>query len=252
MPTSLIKFVSQSTLMADKVLVHVETHRVGRGQLFRNIILGSQDGIVNVLGIILGVAVSTHSTSIVLLAGLAATFAESISMAAVAFTASRAEQEHYESEVEREKYEMDNLADAERKEVEGIYRAKGFSGKLLKQVVDKICSDKKTWLETMMREELRLENPAASMTPLWQGVLVGGSAIIGSFVPLAPFFFLPVAESMLAAVAVSFALLFLIGAYKSQLTSGKWFSGGFELMVIGGVAALAGYAVGSLFQVQVS
>ena len=252
MVATLIKFVSQSILMADKALMHVENHRTGRGQLFRNIILGSQDGIVNVLGIILGVAVSTHSTSIVLLAGLAATFAESISMAAVAFTASRAEQEHYDSEVKREKYEMDHLADAERREIEDIYKAKGFSGKLLKQVVDKICSDKKVWLDTMMREELKLENPIASMSPFWQSVLVGGSAIIGSLVPLSPFFFLPIAESMIAAVAVSSGLLFLIGAYKSQLTSGKWLWGGLEMMLIGGTAAMAGYLVGALFQVPVA
>ncbi|MDD5171451.1 MAG: VIT1/CCC1 transporter family protein [Candidatus ainarchaeum sp.] len=238
--------------MADKAIVHAEKHRSGRGQLLRNIILGSQDGIVNVLGIILGVAVSTHSTSIVLLAGLAATFAESISMAAVAYTSSRAEQEHYDSEVKREKYEMDNLAEAERKEIEDIYKNKGFSGKLLKDVVDKICSDKRVWLDTMMREELHLANPIASMSPFWQGVLVGGSAIIGSFVPLAPFFFLPIAASMAAAVVVSSSLLFLIGAYKSQLTSGKWLQGGLEMMLIGGAAALAGYAVGALFQVPVA
>ncbi len=237
--------------MAGKA-VHAENHRIGRGQLLRNIILGSQDGIVNVLGIILGVAVSTHSTSIVLLAGLAATFAESISMAAVAYTSSRAEQEHYDSEVRREKYEMDHLADAERREIEDIYRAKGFSGKLLTQVVDKICSDKKVWLETMMREELKLDNPAASMSPFWQSMLVGGSAIIGSFVPLASFFFMPIAQSMAVAVAISFGLLFLIGAYKSQLTSGKWLRGGLEMLLVGGTAAIAGYLVGSLFQVPVA
>lgn len=233
-------------------MMHTENHRTGRGQLFRNIILGSQDGIVNVLGIILGVAVSTHAISIVLLAGLAATFAESISMAAVAYTSSRAEQEHYDSEVKREKYEMDNLADAERKEIEDIYRAKGFSGKLLKQVVDKICSDKRVWLDTMMREELKLENPIAAMSPFWQSILVGGSAMIGSFVPLTSFFFLPIMESMIAAVVVSSILLFLIGAYKSQLTSGKWLGGGFEMMLIGGAAAMAGYLVGLLFQVPVA
>ena len=41
-----------------------------------DIILGGQDGLVNVLGVILGVAAATSDPQIVLVAGLAATFAE--------------------------------------------------------------------------------------------------------------------------------------------------------------------------------
>ncbi|MFH1520790.1 MAG: VIT1/CCC1 transporter family protein [Candidatus Micrarchaeota archaeon] len=230
---------------------HVEQHRINQGAFFRNIILGGQDGLVNVLGIILGIAVATNSTSIVILAGLAAAFAESVSMAAVAYTASRAELEHYEAEVKREIYEMEHLSDREREEIVQIYRDKGFTGKLLDQVVDKICSNKKVWLETMMREELRLEDPREGMSPLKQGILVGVSAIIGSIIPLAPFFFFPVSLSILIALVISLALLFLFGAYKSHQTSGKWFHGGMELMLIGGAAALAGYIVGSLLHISV-
>src|SRR5437764_15094181 len=52
--------------------------------LLSDFILGSQDGLVNVLGVILGVAVASRNLSnplaIVLAGGLAATFAESILM----------------------------------------------------------------------------------------------------------------------------------------------------------------------------
>src|SRR5271157_4431070 len=92
---------------------HIESHRTDIGLLFRNIILGGQDGVVNVLGIVLGVATATNSTKIVLLAGLAATFAESISMAAVACTSTRADKEHYDSEVKRELEEIDTVPDIE-------------------------------------------------------------------------------------------------------------------------------------------
>jgi VIT1/CCC1 family predicted Fe2+/Mn2+ transporter len=231
---------------------HNENHSAGLGMIFRNIILGGQDGVVNVLGIVLGVATATNSTPIVLLAGLAATFAESISMAAVAYTSTRAEQEHYDSEVRRELKEIEAVPEAEREEIAEIYRAKGFSGKLLEQVVDKICSSKKVWLEVMMREELHLEDPSEGMSPFWQGMLVGFSAIVGSFVPITPFFFLSVADSLAPSLAASLGILFLVGAYKSKLTSGKWLRGGLELMLIGGSAALAGYLVGVLFQVPVA
>jgi len=64
----------------------------------RDIILGGQDGIVNVLGLVLGVASATNDPKIVIIAGLASTFAESISMGAVAYTSSEAEADFYKSQ----------------------------------------------------------------------------------------------------------------------------------------------------------
>lgn len=57
--------------------------------LLSNFILGSQDGLVNVLGILLGVSAATHNVTIILVAALAALGAESISMGAVAYFAVR-------------------------------------------------------------------------------------------------------------------------------------------------------------------
>jgi len=228
---------------------HVETHKVSRGALFRNIILGTQDGVVNVLGIVLGVATATNSSYLVLLAGLAATFAESLSMAAVAYTSSRAEAEHYKAELHRELDEMEQVPEKEREEIEQIFREKGFSGKLLKQVVNTICSDRKVWLKTMMRDELGLEDPTKGMSSFQQGVLVGVSSFIGSLIPITAFFFLPVAVATPIGLLASLIVLFGVGAYKSKLMSGKWLWGGLELMIIGGTAALAGYLIGDLFKV---
>lgn len=219
------------------------------GLIFRNVILGGQDGTVNVLGIVLGVATATNSTYMVLLAGLAATFAESISMAAVAYTSTRAEMEHYESEVAKQIKEVEDTPEKARHDLRVIYSGKGLSGKLLDQVVSAISSNKKAWIETMMREELRLTDPSEGMSPFWQGMLVGFSAIVGSFIPILPFFFLPVSDSIVPSLVSSLAALFLVGAYKSRRTSGKWLPGGIEVMVVGGAAAVSGYLVGVLFQV---
>ena len=60
------------------------------GSLLRDIILGGHDGVVNVLGLVLGVAAATADPRIILIAGLAGGFAESISMAAVAYTSTMA------------------------------------------------------------------------------------------------------------------------------------------------------------------
>jgi predicted membrane protein (TIGR00267 family) len=63
--------------------------------IIRDVILGGQDGLVNVFGVVLAVAAATQSRYIILISGLAAAFAESISMAAVAYTSGRAGEEYY-------------------------------------------------------------------------------------------------------------------------------------------------------------
>ena len=121
-----------------------------------DVILGGQDGLVNVLGVVLGVAAASADSRLVLAAGLAATFAESVSMGAVAFTSKRAQADFYESELEREKLEIAQIPEDEKEEVRQVYRNRGFEGELLEAVVTKIAGNKKIWLEVSVKEELGL------------------------------------------------------------------------------------------------
>ncbi|MCL5004126.1 MAG: VIT1/CCC1 transporter family protein [Patescibacteria group bacterium] len=214
-----------------------------------DIILGGQDGLVNVLGVILGVAAASQSPRLVIAAGLSATFAESISMAAVAYTSKRARADFYESEVNRETREMKDVPSQEVEEIRQIYRERGFDGPLLEEVVAKIVSNPKVWLEVMMREELKLE-PVAKSTLLASSVLVGASAVVGSLIPLLPFIFLPLRLSLFVSVFLAALTLLLVGAYKARQTVGKPLKSGLEMAVIGTVSALAGYLVGIIFKVS--
>ncbi|MBI4170374.1 MAG: VIT1/CCC1 transporter family protein [Candidatus Aenigmarchaeota archaeon] len=230
--------------------IHVERHRAGASSYIRDIILGGQDGLVNVLGVILAVAAATTSVKIVLIAGLAATFAESISMAAVAYTSTKAQKAHYQKELEREKWEIRNMPKEEEKEVHEIYYYKGFRGKLLDQIVRKITSNKKTWLQIMMREELGLSDDAES--PSKSAAVVGFSALAGSFIPLIPFLLLPVYEGMIISITLSVLVLFISGAIKAKVTVGSWLRSGTEMAAIGMGAAIIGYLIGAGFGVVLS
>lgn len=227
-----------------------EPHKRGYGSTLRDFILGGQDGLVNVLAIILGVATATSDIRIVLIAGLVATFGESVSMAAVAYTSTKAEHEYYRSEMEREKKEIREVPEEERREIRDIYRKKGFRGRLLNEVVNKITSDEKIWLKTMMTEELHLyeESP---VSPLKSAAIVGFAAILGSLIPLVPFMFLDIQSGVSASIIVSTAFLFLVGAVKAKITIGSWLKSGIELAAIGMAASLIGYAIGSVLGVVV-
>lgn len=229
------------------IKAHSETHNLGAGSTLREFILGCQDGVVNVLGIVLGVAVGTQSAGIVILAGLAATFAESISMAAVAYTSSKAAADFYKQQWKKELGEIHSKPEAEREEIRQIYREKGFSGEMLEKIVETICSNQKVWLETMMTEELHLSRDGHN--PLQQAVGVGISAFVGSLVPLFPFFLVPsvsLSTAILASLVFSALLLFAMGTYKGALTKENILKSGLEIAIIGLLAAAAGFLVGAL------
>src|SRR5260370_12197742 len=79
----------------------------GIGRSLRDIILGGQDGLVNVLGLVLGVAAATAQLRIILAAALAATFSESIAMAGVVYTSTLAERDYYLAMLAKEQKEVD-------------------------------------------------------------------------------------------------------------------------------------------------
>jgi hypothetical protein len=111
---------------------HERTDRHGRASRLSQIILGGQDGIVNTLGLLLGLVAADSSQNILLAGGLAATFAESISMMAVEYTSLLADRSFYKSEIEREKRHIQNVPSLERDEIREIYRNKGYSNLLFK------------------------------------------------------------------------------------------------------------------------
>ena len=222
---------------------HPEKHRNGGARL-RDFILGWQDGLVNVLGVTLGVATATQNIAIVIIAALAATFAESISMAAVAYTSFKAEADFYKSEVEREKREMREMPGEEVKEIRVIYHKLGFRGSLLNKIVKHITSNNKRWLNVMMEQELKMFPP--QVAPINTAIVVGISAIVGSLIPVIPFLFTGLQNAIWTSLVISTIVLFFVGVYKAKTTIGNPIRSGIEMAVIGMVAALAGFAIGAL------
>ena len=232
----------------NEVIHHVQTDPHRRASALSDFILGAQDGLVNVLGVALGIAAATNDARVVLVAGLATTFAESISMGAVAFTTTLADADLYQSEREREYRHIKEAPSLEKKEVRDIYAKKGFKGDLLERIVDMITTNQDVWVAVMMAEEHQL-SPVDRKTAFHAAWIVGLSAIVGSLIPIVPFMFLPVSTSMWLSVTVTALTLFAIGAYKARVTIGKPVRSGMEMMIIGTLSALAGYLVGVLLKV---
>lgn len=225
---------------------HHDPHR--HESRLSEVILGGQDGLVNVLGVILGVAAATQDVRIVIAAGLAATFAESISMGAVAYTSTLAEHDLYHSEREREHRHIHLAPEVEIEEIRDIYRKKGFEGETLEKIVEVITSNPDIWVNVMMSEEFQMTPPERSNAFI-SALIVGFSALVGSLIPLFPFFFWTVGSSIWISIVIAALTLFIVGVYKARITVGRPFRSGLQMAMIGTVSALAGYVVGLIFKV---
>src|SRR3989449_1164036 len=210
-------------------------------------ILGSQDGIVNVLGLILGLSAATRDVRIILVATLAALGAESIAMGAVAYTSTRARRRLYLSQALQERREMKEIPQTERDEVREILRGWGYRDADLEEIVERICRNPTAELEFMMSFELKL-SPVEAGAPRASAFLVGTATVVGHFIPLSPFFFVgsDVLRGAVLAVLLSAVALFGIGWYEAKITVGSWWREGLEMLVIGLGGGVAGYVIGRL------
>jgi vacuolar iron transporter family protein len=213
------------------------------GRLLREIVFGMNDGLISSLGFVAGASSAFEQTGPIIVAGLAAMVAGTVSMTIGGYLSVKSQREFYESEIRREVHEMTTMPAHEREEVRQLYRAKGFRGSDLERIVSHITSNRDTWLKVMMEEELGLF-PERDTKPLASAAYVGVSFALGAIVPLLPYFFLSPFASLLVALALSVAALFGIGAAKAQLTHRHWFGSGLEIMAFGLLAAAVGYVTG--------
>src|SRR5438105_3177173 len=194
-----------TTTTAAAMASHRERH--SQKNSLRDVILGGQDGLVNILGIILGVIAGGGSNTVLIAAGFAAAITESISMGTVGYTSTLSERDYYESERERESAEIETMPEAERQEIRDIYANKGFTGDLLDRVVDTIVSNRQTWLATMMDEELHLQ-PINKADILRSSFVITIATLIGHLIPLLPFLVLARGPAVILAIALSAGVLF--------------------------------------------
>ena len=222
---------------------HIERHQTETSAI-RDFVFGFGDGINTSLGIVAGVGGADISSNIIILAAIVAMFTGAKAMAVQNYLAVKSQRQILHSEIEREKWEMENVPDKERQEIEDIYKAKGFSGTELDMIVNKITSDKKVWLDTMLTEELKL-NLEVIGSPLKSALRMFGSFLIGGILPIIPYFFADGYVPLIIAIGTSLSASFVIGAIKSKIANLSIIKGGLEMAGLGTGIALIGYGIGS-------
>jgi predicted membrane protein (TIGR00267 family) len=228
----------------ERPMIGKEKHSTNNS--LRDVILGGQDGLVNMLGIALGVVAAGGSTHVLIITGVAAAITESISMGAVAYTSFGSDRDFYLAERKREQSEISSRPEEEREEIREIYAAKGFGGQLLDDVVSTITSNRETWVSTMMNEELHLQ-PVAQQSLVQSAVIVTVATLIGHLIPIVPFMVVARTPAIVLAIVLSAVTLFAVGVYSAKTLVGDWRKSGLQMVAIGLGAAALGFLIGRLF-----
>jgi VIT1/CCC1 family predicted Fe2+/Mn2+ transporter/rubrerythrin len=229
----------------DTILRRERWHVRGTGWI-GDAIYGVNDGLGAVFGIVSGMAGYTGGSEVVLAAGLAGTLASALSMGAGAYLASKSEREVYESEVAREKAEIEEDPHEELVELELFYQLKGFSPDEAHTMAERLQKEPRQFLRTLVHEELGLSEESFP-NPLRSTVSATVSTAVGGFIPIIPFFFTVGMPAVIASFIISTLAHFAVGASKALVTTRRWWASGLEMTVVGIIEAAITYGLGLAF-----
>ncbi len=235
--------------MAKTETRHTERVHTPQARSIRELVFGVNDGLVSVTGIIMGVTASRLAAHDIIISGLSAVSAATISMGLGAYLSTAAQNEYFLAERAREAYEVETVPDEERREVEAIYRNQGFSPEQVQALTDRVTADRERWIAFMMREELGILLDALD-SPWRNAWVMAAAVILGSMPPMLPYLIWSNTHTaMVLAITLAFVAAFALGAVKAKVAKGQWLRSGLQFVAVAAAAVLVGIAAGHLFRV---
>lgn len=222
----------------------------------REIVYGGSDGIVTTFAVVAGFAgasrgeiVSSLPVLTVLLFGLANLFADASSMALGNFMSTRADQDLYRKNKNKEHFEIKNNTRMEWLETVHILKEKGYIDEDARAMANLYQKNDKYWLDFMMSQELEMNN-AEKENPVITSFATATAFITFGLVPLIPYIFFR-DNPALFPISIAFTLgaLFLLGTLRLQVTRVHPLRSIGEIVLLGGTSAVIAYAVGSFFRI---
>ncbi|HFQ91865.1 MAG TPA: hypothetical protein ENK29_03200 [Chromatiales bacterium] len=216
----------------------------GGGGNLRAAVFGVNDGLVSNASLVMGVAGATHDHKLILMTGIAGMVAGAASMAAGEYVSVRSQRELYEYQIRLEREELEQYPEEEAEELALIYNARGVEMGRARRVAADLLKDPEHALDTLAREELGL-NPDDLGSPLGAAGFSFFSFSLGALIPLLPFLYGNATYPVVYTVVITLLSLFGVGALLSLFTGRGAARSGVRMMLIGGGAGIATYAIGA-------
>jgi len=228
---------------------HDEDHSSHRVGLLRAMVLGANDGIISTACLVLGVAAATAERSTILTAGMAGLVAGAASMALGEYVSVSSQRDSEQSDIAKEKWELEHTPDIELAELAGIYRKKGLPQALAHEVAVELT--KHDALKTHLAEELGIHE-ATRARPVQASVGSAGSFAVGAAIPLIAVSLFTEAMRFTGTIAVVVLTLVALGVSSSKYGGAKPARPVLRVVIGGLIAIAVTMAVGRLFGAAVA
>ncbi|OLZ60381.1 VIT1/CCC1 transporter family protein [Amycolatopsis keratiniphila] len=207
-------------------------------------VLGANDGIVSVAGIVVGVAGATTDSTTIATAGIAGLVAGALSMAGGEYVSVSTQRDTERAQLRLEKRELKEMPEAEERELAQIYEGKGLSPELAAEVARELTE--KDALQAHAEAELGIDPD--NLTSPWQAAWASLVAFtVGALLPLLAIVWTSTSARVwacAAAVVVGLALTGFISAKLGDARAGRAIA---RNVGVGALTMLVTYYVGVLF-----
>lgn len=225
---------------------HPEVHRSERVSWLRAAVLGANDGIVSVAGIVVGVASSGASQSTILMAGIAGTVAGAMSMAAGEYVSVQSQADTEKADLAMEKQELHEDPESELAELAGIYMQRGLDSDLARQVAAQLTAHDA--LTAHARDELGITDTLRAR-PIQAALASALAFSIGAMLPIGATLLASPTQVGSATTLATLAGLCISGALAAQAGGAPILRGALRVVFWGALAMTATALVGRLFNV---
>lgn len=226
-----------------------ETHAVERIGWLRAAVLGANDGIVSTASLLVGVAAAASDKHEVMVAGVAGLVAGAMSMAAGEYVSVSSQADTEAADLAKERRELAEVPELELEELTGIYRKRGLSDDLARQVAEALTAHDA--LGAHARDELGLAEMHRAR-PIQAALTSAATFAVGAALPLVSAYILPLAQIPLTVSLAALAFLMLLGGVGAATGGAPVAKGVIRVAFWGALAMAATYLIGSLFGTSVA
>lgn len=215
-----------------------------RVNILRAGVMGANDGILSVAGIVVGVAGATTNSFSILISGLAGMLAGTISMAMGEYVSVNTQKDSQKMAIQHQKQALADDYDAEAKMVTDKYVELGISEPLAQQATKEMMADNA--LGTTVRERYGF-NPSEFISPYAAGIASMIAFPTGSILPLVSITFFPPKIKVIATVIAVAIALSITGYVAAVLGNANRKHGVMRNVVSGLLTMVVTYFIGRLF-----
>jgi vacuolar iron transporter family protein len=222
---------------------HGHQHKDVSGGWLRPAVFGAMDGLVTNVSLIAGVGGGGGTHNTLVLTGLAGLAAGAFSMATGEYVSVSSQNELVAAEVNKERTELANHPDAERRELAAVFRRRGVDADLADRVARQVSAHPEEALRVHVREELGVDHNDLP-SPATAAAVSLVTFAVGALIPLLPY--LLGFSSLPAALILAAVAAFIGGGAVAQITDRPFLRGALRQLVLGGAAAGLTYGIGTL------